>query len=143
MNHLAPRQRRTDGRWDYTLNARPWGYCRAYEPIPEEEGGSVPLHWAREWNAKLEPLRGKFHTDGHATSEEACRCYAEYLLDTHAHYYAQEPPNATQQRKCQVCGAWTACTAQVGAYHYFTLCPAHCNREAVAELLEIGESWES
>lgn len=142
MNHLAPRQRRTDGRWDYTMNGHPWGYCRAYEPIPVE-GGAVPPQWAQEWNAKIEPLRDKFHTDGHATRQEACDCYARYLLDTHAFYCDQEPENARQQQKCQVCGAWTACSAQVGGYHYFILCPTHCNRECVAGLLEIGESWES
>lgn len=137
MNHLIARQRNSDGRWDYTRNGRPTGYCRAYEPIPEDAGFMSP-EAIRAENERMAAFSGKFHEDGHATKEEACECYKEFLLDTHSHFPAKEPEQASQQFKCQVCGAWTACTAQVGAYGLFFVCPEHCTREHVAELMRIS-----
>ena len=136
MNHSCARQR-NDGRWDYTRNGRPWGYCCEYRPVPPDIPG------AEQWNAKLEPLQHKFHTDGHATEEEACECYKQYLLDTSLQLVAAEPKNANQQHRCQVCKAFTACYATVGTYRMFTLCPTHQTREEVEKLLRVGESWES
>lgn len=140
MNHLTALQR-TDGRWDYTRNRRPVGYCQSYHPL--DESGIISPEMAKSENERMKPFEGKFHDTGHATKEEACDCYKEFLLDTHAYFPAKEPESASQQFKCQICGAWTACMAQVGPYRIFQVCPAHCTREHVATLLTVGESWES
>lgn len=97
----------------------------------------------RAHNAKMEPLVGNFHTDGHATEEEACECYKNYMLDTQLSLMDKEPANATQQFKCKACGAWTACRAMVGPYQVFDLCPQHQTREEVEKLFSVGESWQS
>ena len=141
MNHCCALQR-TDGRWDYTRNRRPAGYCCEYRPLAEDCGFLSPEQVRRE-NEKMEALKGKFHTDGHATEEDAQQCYKEYLLDTSLRLMKQEPPNASQQNRCQACKAFTACYAQVGPYRMFTLCPEHNTREQVDVLLNVGESWES
>jgi hypothetical protein len=137
MNYLSAKQRGSDSRWDYTYNGSPWGYCRAYSPIPDTIPGF------KEWNEKVAPLAPKFHTDGHATEEEACECYKQYLLDTALRLQPAEPENAYQQHRCKVCHKFTACYAQVGAYRMFVLCPEHQTRAIVAGLLKVGESWES
>ena len=140
MRHYCARQR-TDGRWDYCCGSAV-GYCRAWEPIPED-GRIIPAESARQHNEQMQPFIGKFHSDGHATEEEACECYKNYLLDTRLHLVKEEPANASSQHRCQICNAFTACHASVGPYRMFTLCPEHQTREIVAGLLEVGESWES
>lgn len=142
MNHLCAKQRKDDGRWDYTINGRPWGYCKNYVPIPED-GKILTIESAKCENKKMAPLAGKFHQDGHATEVEACECYKNYILDTRLRLQPQEPENASQQDRCEVCRKFTACHATVGPYRMFTLCPEHQTREAVEKLLRVGESWES
>lgn len=142
MNHKCARQRQADGRWDYTYNGAPWGYCREYQPL-KDDGSILPAEMARRENEKMQPLVGNFHTDGHATKQEACDCYKRYQLDTSLRLQPSEPENATQQHKCQVCQKWTACHASVGAYQLFVLCPEHQTRECVESLYRVGESWES
>ena len=141
MNHLCALQR-SDGRWDYTRNRRPTGYCCEYKPIPEDCGW-LPPEAVRLHNMKMGPLKEKFHADGHATEAEACECHKQYLLDTELRLMTQEPANANQQSRCEVCKTFTACYAMVGAYRLITLCPQHQTREHVAELLRVGKSWES
>lgn len=141
MNHFCARQR-VDGRWDYTLNSQPWGYCREYKPIPEDTQ-YLPAETIRQENEKMEPLRGNFHTNGHATEKEACECYKRFLLDTRLSLRTSEPEDANQQHRCEVCKKFTACYAMVGPYRIFTLCPEHETRENVAALLKVGQSWES
>ena len=142
MNYLAPRQRKADGRWDYTYNGVPWGYCREYTPL-KDDGSILPAEIAKRENEKMQPLIGNFHSDGHATEDEACDCYKRYLLDTALRLCPEEPADANQQSRCEVCKKFTACYAQVGAYRLFHLCPEHQTREEVAKLLSVGESWES
>lgn len=141
MNHLCARQR-IDGKWDYTYNGCPYGYCRIYEPIPED-AKYMTKEMIIEYNAKMAKLAAKFHDVGHATEKEACDCYAEYLLDVSLQLHPTEPENADQQNRCQVCKKFTACHAFVGSYHIFILCPEHHNRDEVKKLLRVGESWES
>jgi hypothetical protein len=142
MNHKCARKRQSDGRWDYTYNGGPWGYCREYRPLAED-GRIIPAGVSRYENEKMDSLKGKFHTDGHATEQEACDCFKQYQLDTALRLQAAEPENASQQHKCQICRKWTACHAQVGAYQLFVLCPEHQTRECVESLFSVGESWES
>lgn len=141
MNHLGPRQRH-DGRWDYAYNNVPWGYCRAYKPIPEDDS-FVPAHLAKQENEKMVAVLGNFHADGHATELEACACYKRFLLDTKLRLMQLEPENASQQNRCQVCKKFTACYATVGPYRMFTLCLDHQTRVEVEKLLHVDESWES
>lgn len=142
MNHLGPMQRTTDGRWDYTYNGRAFGYCCEYSPIPED-GKIMPAEVAKRHNEKMQPFIGKFHADGHATSEEACECYKQYLLDTQLILQKQENNQSRQGFKCRVCDVWTTCIATAGPYKLFMLCPEHQTRENVEKLLTIGETWES
>lgn len=141
MNHKCALQR-ADGRWDYTCNRRATGYCCEYQPLKENDL-VLPAQIAREENEKMEPLKHKFHTTGHATEEEARECYKQYLLDTRLRLMTEEPENANQQNRCQVCKKFTACYAQVGPYSLFVLCPEHNTRECVESLLKVGESWIS
>jgi len=142
MNHKCALQRKSDGRWDYTINGRPTGYCCEYQPI-KEDAGYMSAEMIREYNAKMELLKGNFHIDGHATKEDACECYKRYLLGTALRLQPTEPDNASQQNRCQACKKFTACHAMVGPYRMFTLCPEHQTREEVEKLLTVGESWES
>jgi hypothetical protein len=142
MNHLGPLKRVSDGRWDYTRNSRPTGYCREYEPL-KEDGSLFSPEMARNHNERMLPLVGNFHTGGHATEQEACDCYKKYMLDTSLRLTPAEPANASQQNRCKVCDKFTACHAYVGAYQLFVLCPEHQTREHVESLLAVGESWES
>lgn len=142
MNTLQPLQRKSDGRWDYTINGHPYGYCCEYKPL-DESGAILPAEMARQGNEKMQPFIGRFHADGHATEQEACDCYKEYMLDTRLRLTPEEPENASQQNRCQICKKFTACHAYVGAYQVFTLCPAHQTRECVSELLSVHTSWES
>lgn len=142
MRHYSARQRQSDGRWDYTCGSRPVGYCCEFKPIAED-GTILPAEHARQWNAKIAPLAGNFHTDGHATEEEACECYKRYILDVDLRLMPEEPKDASSQHRCQVCKEFTACYAMVGCYRMFNLCPTHQTREEVEKLLKVGESWES
>lgn len=141
MNHLTAMQRVSDGRWDYTYNGTPWGYCREFQPFTECSWMSQ--EWADKENAKQQPFLGKFHTDGHATAEEACECYKQYLLDLNLRLALEDPANPQQLNRCQICGTFTARHAFVGSYNVFVLCPEHQTRESVESLLRVGESWES
>ena len=141
MNYSCA-SKRTDGHWDYTRNGRATGYCREYQPIPEDGGGIGP-ELAKQENEKMSAVKDKFHCGGHETEDEACECYKQYLLDTQLRLQTDEPTNARQQFKCRICGKWTACHAQVGAYQIYCLCPEHQTKEHVASLVEVGESWES
>lgn len=142
MNHLTARQRPSDSRWDYTWNGRPTGYCHEYVPL-KEDGQILPAEIAKRENAKMEALKDKFHSTGHATEQEACDCYKQHLLDTNLRLTPEEPANASQQNRCQVCQKFTACHASVGPYQLFVLCPEHQTRECIESLLKIGQSWES
>lgn len=141
MNYSCARLR-LDGRWDYTRNGLPYGYCCEYKPIPEDAKW-ISAEQAKRHNEEMAKLAHKFHTDGHTTKEEACECYKQYLLDTKLRLMPTEPENAHQQFKCKACGKWTACHASVGPYRQFDLCPEHQTREEVEKLLTVGESWES
>ena len=142
MRHSSALKRVSDGRWDYTTNGHPTGYCCEYRPL-QEEGGVFSPEMAKAHNQRMLPLVGNFHADGHETEQEACECYKKYMLDTSLHLTPEEPANASQQNRCKVCGKFTACCAFVGAYNMFVLCPEHQTRECVESLYSVGESWES
>jgi hypothetical protein len=75
-------QRKTDGRWDYTLSnsygARAVGYC-------SNDGDAS----------------AGFHADGHSTAAEAEACFHRYEVERHAKVYDAKD----EQKRCAVCGS--------------------------------------
>jgi hypothetical protein len=138
MNHLKARKRESDGRWDYTSArdgfAGAIGYCHAFIGLEGQPYASD------EEAARHRESAGKYHTDGHATEEEARECYKGYLLD-HARYDGRDP-NA--QHRCKECGEFTQGFAEVPfAYVLVVLCDEHRNRETFAKHVSVGEAWQS
>lgn len=120
MAYYSAKQRTSDGRWDYTCQngagTFPLGYC---------SGPELAHYSPAEFHTK-------FHDDGHATAEGAEACHRAYELDCETKFH--EHPD--EQKKCQVCGAWTMKCAFVGNtfLHRFELCEAHLNRETLETL---------
>ena len=136
MNYYTARQR-TDGRWDFTCNGHPWGYCRLYEEF--KKGSVFSDGEVERYNLRYGKFKEKYHTDGHATKEEAGECYKQYLLD---HKYRGGEDSGTQ-RKCEVCKAWTSRFIEVDC-HIWMLCDEHQNRAEVEKLMEAPDTiWSS
>lgn len=139
MNYYEPKQRQSDGRWDYTRNNLPTGYCREFKPFDKE---FVEKYHISELDAeKHNGFSHKYHSDGHNSSDEACDCYKEYQLD---HQLQLDHEDKNQQRKCQVCGEWTTKFALLDC-SIFQLCDEHRNREEIAKLYKAASfsmsSW--
>lgn len=138
MQHLKASQRRHDERWDYTSEwqniTHPIGYCHAWKD-PDEWG--LPV--SDEEKEKFRQHKGKYHTDGHATAEEACECYKQYILD----HIVRHSDDINTLHKCQVCDEWTHHRVHVDRFDSFILCAKHANRETLEKLFEVGEAWES
>ena len=141
MNHFTARQRESDKRWDYTCRrdgiAWPIGYCAGWrEPQP----GLMTPGQIKDWLEKAMPHMHKFHTDGHASAEEANECYKQYLLDFDLRL---DGDHQNVQHKCKVCGVWTSKYASVGSSAW-SLCDEHRTREHAEALFgPMGESWSS
>lgn len=135
MNHLIALQRKSDGRWDYTMNGVPVGYCREWH---DWDFLNATLHPSAYEQA--ESFKHKHHANGHENPEQASECYKEYLLDQRL---SLNHHSASSQHRCVVCKEWTDKFAQVGTYEIYFLCDKHHNREEVAKLFAIGEAWES
>lgn len=128
-----PTQRKSDLRWDYTCESdeENWihavGYCAGYrDPGPSILGPEM----TERLRLETEPYRAKYHTDGHATPEEAMACHRDYELDQRLRFF-DEP---STQRQCGICSTWTTGRARLGEYDGYTVCPAHQTRESVATL---------
>lgn len=136
MQHCCARQRAADQRWDFTRQGYPTGYCGGFPKSDNPHN----IHGYEEWVASCEPYRHKFHTDGHATKEEACDCYLEYELDFHL----RESESSNEQHKCQECGIWTTHIVCLGGYSIYYLCSEHATRDIVKKLHgPVGEIWSS
>jgi hypothetical protein len=138
MNYYQARQREKDHRWDYTKgnddDIRPVGYCagwREWKPFDLYDEAHND-QWKREWEEKLLPHKDKYHSDGHATAEEAAECYKRYLLDHRLKLNLKDPNSA---HKCEACGDLTQFLADLDS-HYWILCERHNNRETVETLFE-------
>jgi hypothetical protein len=138
-------QKKSTSRWDYTLRTddpksgpHPVGYCAGWpgdwtsgDPAKDEEIIVAAYRSREAYEAFLrreEPLKGKYHRDGHATAEEACACHRAFQLDHDLHFY-EEPQT---YRPCVECGTLT--TARGGLQNCMSprsvpLCPAHQSRE--------------
>jgi hypothetical protein len=135
VNHFVARQRR-DGRWDYTCNGYPTGYCTAYRELEE----SMKSWFTEKQIEELRVAEPKHHDCGHPTKAEAEECYKRYILDQRLHLDSKD---SSSQHKCQVCGEWTQNFATVGGWSMFILCDAHNNRAEIEKLYNVTESWES
>lgn len=144
MNYYAARQRQSDKRYDFTCqnDKRIWpvGYCSAFRHYTPEDfqfmSEEAAKREAEKLNAKYAPLAASFHTDGHASAEEAQACYRKYLLDTRLQFTKELPTPAAEpdtQHKCVHCGVWTTGAAFIDMQSW-SLCPEHQTR-AVVELL--------
>ena len=131
MNYHTALQRK-DGKWDFTTNGHPTGYCREYIPLSEK--------WLSEAQIKNhEQTAEKHHVHGHQTQEEACECFKEYLLDHRLRFGKM----TGQQRECKICKEWTQIYAELDC-SLISLCDKHANREFVAQIYNAPtEMWTS
>jgi Fe-S-cluster containining protein len=140
MRHYCAKQRESDKRWDFTADfhdvPQPIGYCCAYR---EFDTTVVPILESEQ--AEYRATAHKHHTDGHATVEEACECYKQYLLD---HRLRLGATMSNQMQRCRVCEKWTDRFAIVGDSCLYVLCSEHNNRETIDSLYEAPtELWVS
>lgn len=143
MNYYRALQRKEDGRWDFTRTndrvSTPTGYCAGWIEWTPEQIERIP-ELVRE-TARLEPFRHKFHTDGHATREEAVACYRRYELDTSTNLDGR----TVNASRCLVCGEWTDRFASVSQCSHFPLCDKHRTAEEVEKRYEgsdsVASSW--
>lgn len=149
MEIYQARQRVDDKRWDYThtnsLGGYAIGYCAGLTVwdarsilrigLAQDEADAAKL--AAEMNAQNAPFASKYHTDGHATEEEACACHREYQLDRQLTFY-DDKPDADHQDRCKApeCKAFTSGVAMLGNHRFFALCKDHRTRDVVKALLE-------
>lgn len=142
MNYYKARQRDSNGRWDYTCmnddRGSPVGYCRKYKEWTPEE--IEMYHLRQEDIDRPALLKHKYHSDGHATKEEAEACYLEFLLDQEL---SLNHKDTSAQHKCEICGEWTQGFAYLDM-RVFILCEKHQNKESVAKVFgSITEIWSS
>lgn len=151
MNHDAARKREKDGRWDYTRltgqgRIYPIGYCAGWSD-PREWTKVLPVEMREQEYTRLAPFEGHYHTDGHATAEEARECYKRFLLDTKLGFNRWEHdtlPGALHICEEPACTEYTAHQASIGGHMLlWHLCEAHLTREVVEGLLVVGESFHS
>lgn len=122
MNYYQPRQRESDQRWDYTCKRDkqiwPIGYCSGRSA----EG----------------PHADKYHSDGHASAEEATNCYMLYLLDNELRFDDGEGSRVLHVCQYPGCEEFTGGHATVGTgpCAIYSLCEAHRTREAVEVLFK-------
>ena len=128
MNYYEPKQRKSDGKWDYTRNGLAAGYCQNFKPIEKESVEQFRI--SDELVEKHNGCADKYHTNGHDSADEACECYKQYQLD----YQLQlDHEDKNQQRKCEVCGEWTTKFAMLDC-SLFHLCDKHRTRDEVEKL---------
>lgn len=142
MNYAEARQRKDDLRWDWTnMNDKrvwPVGYCAGWRDWTEDMAKRIGMSLEdikRRQDTEDGPTKGKFHGDGHATKEEAERCFYEYSLDR-----VQQASLKGTQKVCQFpgCGDWTSHALESpgmdGLFPPTMLCHAHRNREGLMQV---------
>lgn len=127
MNYYEPKQR-NDGKWEYTRNNGPTGYCQKFKPFDKEF--VERFHITETEVEKHNRFADKYHSHGHESFEEACDCYKQYQLD---HQLQLNHEDVNQQRKCAVCGEWTTKFAMLDC-KLWHLCDEHRNREEIEKL---------
>ncbi len=132
----SARQRDYDKRWDFAVSsdeegwAHPDGYCAGWRSPEETDALAAEKGWpllSKEGAEAIRLNRDKFHSDGHATAEEAEACHREYVLDFELTRYEEKDVH----RKCDSCGTFTPGRVALGQFERFNLCPSHQSREDV------------
>lgn len=143
MNYDEARQRERDGRWDWTtanrrLGTFPDGYCAGWYTWTQADADrlAMPLDRLLEEQEKDHgAYRAKFHTDGHATKEEAERCYYEYSAD---HLYESGPWSPEQKCRYPECRQLAEMGLEnrgyAGCFSLMLLCNVHRTVEVMREL---------
>jgi len=149
MNYYEALQRKSDMRWDYTRtndgHTMAMGYCRGWEESTEEELVERLGVFGKTAFADQEERRAhrdRYHKDGHATKEEACECYKQYLLDHRVNLEFGTHPNTQHRCAYDGCENWTQTTAMVD-HHTYDLCDEHRNVECLRDLVVVGSSVSS
>lgn len=157
MNHDAPREiadanGKPTGRWHYTRknsrgSAYPIGFCSPWVSCPECEkwqGDDGITVCQKCDNRHL--VRSETPCPGHATPEEACEHYRQYLL-SEIQFRGPKTQASWPKEKCRVDGCNNEGThlAQIPGYHwtFFDLCEQHYNVESISPLIVVGESFHS
>ena len=141
MRHYRARERRLDDRWEYTVEVNglsyPVGYCIKLPDLKSEyliaALGSVRSPAYLYYAKSVADHSGSFHSDGHASKEEACICYRKYILDNRLRIsvaFARAPA------KCQICREQTYLMATVDATR-FILCDQHRNRKQIEVIMPV------
>lgn len=144
------------GKWRYCCETRVGayavGYCSAFRNCPacngvvtnpyDQEPG--PDDCAACKGAGCFPVPDAERCR-HDTKEEAYAHQKQYELD-HARYHAgSKAQNPPALYPCRVCGQFTAGFAEYGPgrMSHVQLCDAHCNREHLEPLVEVGDRCSS
>ena len=140
MNHDCARQRQ-DGRWDWTTKndreqgAYPLGYCRGWHDWTQEQANRIgmPLAYLQQKQKQEDgPFRSKFHTDGHATKEEAERCFYEFCLDHALEFSYDQAMYPCDVPGCETYSSKGLRYSPMGSViSQVTLCDKHCDREGL------------
>lgn len=144
MQFFAPRQRQSDGRWDYTRENSHGvfsvGYCAGWIEHTENDFGFFGKDFVeiavRDQDERRK-FRDKYHLDGHNSAVDALRCYRIYVLDTQLKL---DIKLFETQKKCAVCSAWTDGMAELDHFTHFYLCDTHRIRSVVENLYLDGRA---
>ncbi len=155
MQHSAPRQHQGTGLWHYTTGKAKSGFyaiglCSPYDTCPDCKG-----HSFMSASIKCETCDNKGSVKreepcpGHATAEEACEHYKEYLVSKAQYEDDKGEHEERTLSRCEFkkgtdeqCRSLTSGAAYVESRHY-CLCAEHRNPESLAEVVQVGESWHS
>ncbi len=139
-----------DGRFDYTSRSdeqrdstRAEGYCAGWRDFtPEEEERLTKLHGEhflkllKQDQEKKVAFKSKYHTDGHATAEEAEACWREYEIDNYFEVTTEED----SKKACVDCGDWTHGRIGLRGPHSFgeqyPACEKHQSRNVLKKALD-------
>lgn len=137
MNYYSAQQDE-DGKWFFTCNGYPTGYCQEYKEFSEDD---IKNFYISESQIKEhEDTKTKHHCCGHDTYGEACECFKQYMLD---HRLRLGLKMSNQQLKCEACGDWTQNYIEID-YRVMPLCEKHNNRETVESLYKApSQMWAS
>lgn len=137
MYHKKARQLE-NGLWHYTNShgdsVYPIGNCSSFKSCPVCSGHGFVNESVCVCDCGV--IKNETPCPGHKTEEEACEHYRQYLLDkVHVTTCLQAVP-------CKICGVDTKQLMSCDE-SYYSLCAEHCNREGLASILEVYESWGS
>lgn len=150
MNYYDARPLLDGEGWHYTCrnDGRVWpvGYCSPKRTCPDCNGDSFMLRS----NCATCDNKGVVTVDGcppHATKEEAYECATRYMID-----HAREVRVSTEHSvpRCEYEGCYRLVEDGFALQYGFgipsltILCPAHRNKESIAETIgSVGEVWSS